>query len=58
MSLASSGDYRNIHKTGSDLKAVEAGDDGDVYADIFDDIVCYNFGKTYKESRGNFGSRH
>ena len=52
LSLASAGDYRNIHKTGTDLKSAEAGDDGDMYANIPDDLVAFNFGKGYKDARG------
>ena len=53
LSLASAGDYKNIHKTGTDLKSAEAGDDGDVYASIPDDLVDFNFGKGYQDARGN-----
>ena len=56
MSLASAGDDKNIHKSGADLKSVEAGDDGDVYADIPDDMVLFSFGKAYNKSPGKFNS--
>ena len=56
MNLATAGDHKNIHKTGTDLKPVEAGDNGNVYADFPDDMVLFRFGKVDNESRGMFNS--
>ena len=56
MSVASTGDHKNIHKTGADLKSAGTGSNVDVYADFPNDMVLFSFGKANNESRGMFNS--